>query len=94
MNELVKAFEFAPAARMIERDELAREFYAVALDLDEQPLFVADEATVYSVWFGEDEAALLAQCYRHHGVMLNREQLHWQLWQVLDYLQEHRQTLT
>jgi len=36
MNELVKAFEFAPATRMIERDELAREFYAVALDPDEQ----------------------------------------------------------
>jgi len=94
MNELVKAFEFAPATRMVERDELAREFYSVVLDADEQPLFVADEATVYGVWFGEDEAELLARCYQHYGVMLKREQLHWRLWQVLDYLQEHRQAQT
>lgn len=89
MNEIAKALQLAPSTEMEKRHLLAQEFYRVVLDPDE-PLFVADDVTVWGVCFQDDEATLIENCRRHYGVTLNHDQFNLPLWQVLDFLEACR----
>jgi len=83
-------FMFASGDQMQKREALAREFYSVILDPDEEPWFVSDDASLFDIWAGCDEAEVIAPCHEHYGVRLSRKQFRCPFWRLLDYLQEKR----
>ena len=90
MNEIVKTFDFAPSVEIDKRDAQAQEFYRVALSPEEEPCFVADEATIWGVYFEDDPSALIEKCRRHYGVALTHDHFSLPLWKVLDFLEARR----
>jgi hypothetical protein len=80
--------EFAPDSEISKRRNLAVEFFKVALDPEEHPWFISDEASIYDIYAG-DENDLVAKCKSYYGVDI-RDQLGVPLWKLLDYLTAYR----
>jgi hypothetical protein len=76
---------FSSTIQISRRHDQAMEFYRVALDADELPYFVSDEATLYDLYAG-DENELIDKCQHHYGVELRREHFLLPVWELLDYL--------
>jgi hypothetical protein len=84
-----KQFELGPNREMDQRRAQAAEFYEAALDPEEQPFFVSDEATPYDIYAG-DERKLIERCKQHYGIELRREHFSLPIWQLLDHLARNR----
>ena len=81
--------EMESSVEMDKRAEVAREFYETAFDVNEQPYFVSDGATLYDIFAG-DEADLIQRCLERYGVRLGEQHFRLPVWRLLDHLAENR----
>ncbi len=81
-------FEFSSSHAIDKRLDDAHEFYFNILDLEEQPLFISDEATIFDISSNSEES-LIEKCFVYYRVKLTREQLTFPFWQVLDLLRKN-----
>ena len=72
-------FEIAGSTRMDERLDLAWEFYESAVDKEEYPFYVSDDASVFD-FFSGDESELIDRCRTHYGVQLEEQHLAMPFW--------------
>jgi hypothetical protein len=84
-----KEFTQAPNTQLRERQEALDDFLRVAFDPDERPLFVSDDASLWSLVAGnEDEVK--ARCQAHYGVALGDREFGLTIPRLLDYLTARR----
>ena len=57
--------------------------------LDEEPLFVSDEATLWGVWMG-DVDEVLERCSNYYGVPVSLEESQQPFWKLLLLLNQKR----
>jgi hypothetical protein len=84
-----KFYKFSPSGQMDRRADLANEFYNIVFDLEDQPWFVSDEATLYDI-YADEESILIEKCKKHYDVELQDEHWRWPLWTLLDFLAANR----
>lgn len=92
MRHPVQVVEFAADAEMSRRKASADEFQRAigCVEGEDWSYFISDEATIYDVWFGSDEADVVQRVRRHYGHSLAPADFRRPLWQVLDDLERSR----
>ncbi len=74
---------------MDQRRDQAAEFYQAALDPEERPWFVSDQASLNDIYLGAEDL-LAHRCKQHYGAELRPDQFALPLRRLLDYLAENR----
>ncbi len=80
--------EFSSDVEMRKVSREAQEFFEKVL-YDEEPLFVSDEATLWSVSMS-DVADVLGRCSKHYGVPVSLEDTQQPFWKLLRMLNDKR----
>jgi hypothetical protein len=80
--------EFSSDANMQRLGGLAREFFEGVL-FDEEPLFVSDEATIFSVSLSSGEE-LMKRCSQFYKTSISEDDLKLPLWKLIRELNKRR----
>jgi hypothetical protein len=67
------------------RAKFVQDFLEKIIHLEERPLFVSDDATVFDIC-SDDEHSLIARIADKYGVRLSTQQLQLKVWQLVDLL--------
>jgi len=78
-------FELGDVKKLNKRQKELEEFLLHMFDEDDRPDFVADEASIYDIYAGED-SEFADRCENHYGYRLAPTDFHLPLWKVLDLL--------
>jgi hypothetical protein len=81
--------EFSSDDKMRQIEPLAREFFEQVLSGEYEPVFVADEATIWDVSM-EGPEELLRRCSEHYRISVSIEDLRQPLWRLIRQLNERR----
>ena len=80
--------EFSPDAEMQRVPDLAQEFFNHVL-FDEEPIFVADEATIGDVSLVSREE-LMKRCSEYYGTSVSEDDLKQPVWKLIRDLNSRR----
>ena len=84
-----KLLPLVPATKTAKWSQEADEFCHAALDPDEQPIFISDEASLWDIFAG-DPPQLIERVYEQYGVRLTLDHCSIPLWELLKFLAENR----
>ncbi len=84
MNNIT--FKFESNSEIKKRKEVVQKFVDSLIDLEEKPLFISDEATIFDIC-SDDSSTLLLRIFNSYGIQIQEEQLTLKIWELIDVLQ-------
>ena len=78
-------YGFGESDKVKDREKSLSEFLDRMFDPEDRPYFIADEATLYDIYAGDDEE-LSQRCKKWYGRELERRDFLLPIWQLLDSL--------
>ena len=78
-------FQSSSDTEIQKRGKLVQEFLEKIISIEERPLFVSDDATIFDICT-DDERSLIASIANSYEVHLSSQQLQLKVWQLIDIL--------
>jgi hypothetical protein len=76
---------FGDTTKLNEREKELKEFLEQMFDESDRPYFIADEASIYDIYAGDD-SDFAKRCERCYGYRLAPSDFRLPLWKLLDVL--------